>query len=88
MVAVGAAETLLSQGHHIPEDISIVGFGNILLSHHFRVPLTTVRQPKFHLGEAAVDLLLQLMKGQNPEPRRMPAELVIRASTGPAKVGK
>lgn len=87
MVAVGAAETLLRQGHRIPEDVSVAGFGNILLSHHFRVPLTTVRQPKFHLGEAAVEMLVQMMRGQAPQSRRIPAELIIRASTGPVKAG-
>ena len=83
MVAVGATETFIQQGHRVPEDISVMGYGNILLSAHARVPLTTVRQPKFHLGEAAMDMLQQLMKRQRPESRRMPAELVIRASTGP-----
>jgi len=88
MVAVGAVETLLQQGYRVPEDISVSGFGNVLLSEHFRVPLTTVRQPKFHLGQAAMDVLMQLLKGQNPEPKRIPAELVVRESTGPAPVGK
>ena len=88
MVAVGAAETLIAQGHRIPDDISIVGFGNILLSHHFRVPLTTVRQPKFHLGQAAMEMLTQFLKGQQPTSRRIPAELIVRDSTAPARVGK
>jgi DNA-binding LacI/PurR family transcriptional regulator len=82
VVAVGCAETLLSQGLKIPEDISVAGFGNILLGAHFRVPLTTTRQPKFRLGSAAVDAMQQLLRGQRPEPKRLPAELIIRASTG------
>jgi LacI family transcriptional regulator len=82
VVAVGCAETLLSQGLKIPEDISVAGFGNILLGAHFRVPLTTTRQPKFRLGSAAVDSMQQLLRGQRPEPKRLPAELIIRASTG------
>jgi LacI family transcriptional regulator len=88
MVAVGAVETLLQQGYQVPDDISVVGFGNILLSEHFRVPLTTIRQPKYHLGEAAVEVMLQLLKGEKPTPRRIPTELLIRASTGPVPVGK
>jgi LacI family transcriptional regulator len=82
MVAVGCAETLFSQGLSVPEDMSVVGFGNVLLSEHFRVPLTTVRQAKFRLGSAAMDAMTQLLKGQRPEPKRLAAELVIRASTG------
>ena len=50
LVAIGCAETLFSQGLRIPEDISLVGFGKSLTAEYFRVPLTTVRQPKFRLG--------------------------------------
>jgi LacI family transcriptional regulator len=84
VVAVGCAETLLSHGLKIPEDISVTGFGNILLGEHSRVPLTTTRQPKFRLGSAAVDAMQSLLRGQRPESRRLPAELVVRASTGTA----
>jgi len=82
VVAVGCSEALLSQGVRIPEDISIIGFGNILLGEHFRVPLTTMRQPKFRLGTTAMELMMQLLGGQRPEPKRLPAELLVRSSTG------
>src|SRR6185436_13455010 len=42
MVAVGCIETFVKQGLKVPSDMSVVGFGNILLSQHFRVPLTTI----------------------------------------------
>jgi LacI family transcriptional regulator len=82
LVAVGCAEALLKQGLRIPQDISVAGFGNILLSQYFSVPLTTVRQPKFRLGSAAMDSMVQLLHGQRPQPKRLPAELIVRASTG------
>ena len=89
VVAVGCAETLLNQGLRIPQDISVAGFGNILLGEHARVPLTTTRQPKFRLGSAAMEMMRRLLAGQQPESRRLPAELVIRASTGaPPPPGK
>jgi len=81
MVAVGGADTLLNHGLKIPQDLSVAGFGNILLGKHFRVSLTTTRQPKFHLGSTAVELMQQFLGGQRPESRRLPAELIIRAST-------
>jgi LacI family transcriptional regulator len=84
VVAVGCAETLLSHGHRIPDDISVAGFGNILLGAHFRVPLTTTKQPKFRLGSAAVDAMQALLRGQRPESKRLPAVLMVRASTGTA----
>jgi len=87
LVAVGCAETLLAQGLRVPEDISVAGFGNVMVAEHFRVPMTTIRQPKFRLGVAAVDAMMQLLKGQRPETKRLTAELIERKSTAPPKAG-
>jgi DNA-binding LacI/PurR family transcriptional regulator len=81
LVAIGCASTLLDQHIRIPQDLSIAGFGNVLTAEHFRVPLTTVRQPKFRLGTAAMDAMMQLLAGQRPDPKRLQAELLVRAST-------
>ena len=83
LVAIGAGDTLLNQGIRIPQDLSLVGFGNVLISEFFRVPLSTVRQPKFRLGAVAMDLLQERLLGQVTKSVRLPAELVIRASSGP-----
>lgn len=81
LVAIGAANTFLGQGIRIPNDISIAGFGNVLVSEYFRVPLTTVRQPKLRLGAVAMDMMSQLLKGERAQSKRLPAELVVREST-------
>jgi len=83
LVAVGAAETLLSQGMKIPDDISIAGFGNVLMAEHFRVPLTTVSQPKFRLGVTAMEMMMKLIRGEAVQPQRLTAELIERKSTAP-----
>lgn len=82
LVAAGFAEVLLKQGIKIPQDISITGFGNTMLSEYFQVPLTTVSQPKHRLGSAGVDSMVQLLRGGRPEAKRLAAELIIRASSG------
>ncbi len=81
LVAFGAASTLIDQGIRIPEDLSITGFGNVLSAEYFRVPLTTVRQPKYRRGLAAIDAMQKLLKGEPARPKRLPAELSIRKST-------
>ncbi|MCG8576155.1 MAG: substrate-binding domain-containing protein, partial [Flavobacteriales bacterium] len=81
LVAIGAAGHLIKQGVRIPQDMSVVGFGNILTSEHFQVPLTTVRQPKLRQGEAAMELMEGLLKGGARESKVIPAELVVRSST-------
>jgi DNA-binding LacI/PurR family transcriptional regulator len=83
LVAIGAADALLNQGVRIPQDLSVAGFGNVLVSEFFRVPLTTVRQPKLRLGSVAMELMQKLLEGERPASVRIPAELTLRASTGP-----
>ena len=85
LVAIGCAEALFTQGLRIPEDISLVGFGNITTAQYFRVPLTTIRQPKFRLGMAAMDAMVNLLRGQPVESKRLSAELVERSSTAAPK---
>ncbi len=85
LVAIGCAETLLQQGLKIPDDVSIAGYGNILAAEFYRVPLTTVSQPKYRLGIAAVETMMSLIRGEKVQSRRLPAELVQRQSTASPK---
>jgi LacI family transcriptional regulator len=85
LVAMGAANVFLNQGFKIPHDLSIGGFGNIMMSEHFRVPLTTVREPKLRLGAAAMEIMQKLLRGEQPESKRLAAALIVRASTSPPK---
>ncbi len=86
LVAIGALNGLLSQGVRVPEDVSIAGFGNILSAENARVPLTTVREPKFRLGLAAMEVMHKLLHGGVPEHRVLRAELVPRRSTAAPSV--
>jgi LacI family transcriptional regulator len=81
LVAIGYADTILNQGVRIPQDVSVVGFGNTITSEYFRVPMTTVRQPKYRLGLTAIEMMFQMLRGQRAETKRLPAELIIRASS-------
>ena len=69
----------------VPEDLSIVGFGDLPLAAHVDPPLTTIRSHPVAAGAAAAKLLLQRLRG---EPASVPAlpepELVDRASMAPA----
>jgi LacI family transcriptional regulator len=81
LVAIGAANVLLRQGWRIPGEISVAGYGNILTSEHYRVPLTTLRQPKHRLGVAAMEMMQGLLRGEAVESRRLSGELAVREST-------
>lgn len=85
LVAMGAGTVFLERGLKIPGDVSLVGFGNVLASEYFRVPLTTLSEPKHRVGCAAVASLLQLIRGEKPQSRRLPVELIVRSSTAPPR---
>jgi DNA-binding LacI/PurR family transcriptional regulator len=85
LVAIGAMNVFLEGKIKIPQELSVAGYGNILLSEHCRVSLTTVRQPKMRLGYAAMEVMLKLLRGEKPPVVRLPAELLVRGSTGNAK---
>jgi LacI family transcriptional regulator len=80
-VAMGAICTLVQQGFRIPEDVSVVGFGDGLLAENFRVPLTTIRVPQVEMGETALRLACELRSNPAVEPRELPVEIIVRAST-------
>jgi LacI family transcriptional regulator len=84
MTAFGIARAVFEVGLSIPEDISLIGFDNVELTNIVRPPLTTIHQPKFEMGQAAVEILLGLAKGGRlsvPQHREFGVRLVARAST-------
>jgi LacI family transcriptional regulator len=82
-VAIGAMESLLERGVRIPEDVSIIGYDDINFAGLLRVPLTTIHQPKFKMGELAARQLVDgIERGGGGEGRQFLVEpsLVIRKS--------
>jgi LacI family transcriptional regulator len=81
-IAIGAIDILQQQGFRVPEDVSVVGFGDGLLAENFRVPLTTIRVPGAEIGETGLRLARELQSGEKlVEPRELPVEIIMRAST-------
>jgi LacI family transcriptional regulator len=57
--ALGAMECLLTAGVRIPQEVSIIGYDDIYLAPFLRVPLTTVHQSKYKMGEIAASGLVE-----------------------------
>lgn len=81
--AFGAMQALYQHGLRVPEDVSVVGFDDLILSSYFIPPLTTVKQPLEGFGQAAVYTLLDLINGNKQAHRLPPVELKVRDSTAP-----
>ena len=82
-VAAGVARAILHAGLAIPGAISLTGVGDEELSRYGPIPLTTVRFS--NPGQAGFDLWKKAREGDGEmRPLLLPAELVIRGSTGNA----
>jgi LacI family transcriptional regulator len=82
-MAFGVLRALQERGLSVPGDISLLGFDNLELSGIISPPLTTINQPKYELGRAAVEILLNQTNSEtewSPEHRLFGVNLVERKS--------
>jgi len=84
-MALGLLAALHEEGLEVPEDLSVVGFDDLPEAPYFTPPLTTVRQDFAELGRRGVQLVLARLAGQTLHTEPVPAPLLVRASTGPAR---
>jgi LacI family transcriptional regulator len=83
-LAFGVILEAKSRGLKIPGDLSIVGFDDADFAAELNPPLTTVRVPAVEIGVAAADYLVaQIEKTPTSRMVEIPANLIIRASSGP-----
>ena len=87
-LAIGLIKALKEMGYKIPEDISVIGFNNEIVSQFSEPPLTSVKQPKKLMGKMAMDLLLDMVEGKEVVNKNiiLSTEIIKRGSAGPVKV--
>jgi LacI family transcriptional regulator len=78
--AAGALRAAIAAGLRVPEDIAIIGAGNVHYSDFLRVPLSTVDQHSTSIGESAANLLLEIIQAKTaPKPRAVLLEPTVVA---------
>ena len=88
LIAIGAMKAFKEAGLRVPENISVVGFDDIAAASYVQPSLTTIAYPKRQMGRAGIETLLGLLRSEEEMPAgtlKLPVELIVRASTGPAK---
>jgi len=82
MMAIGAIQEAKRLGSRVPQDISIVGFDDIVFSQYCDPPLTTVSQPRYEIGRQAMLMMLEVLRGHDVRAgsRLLETQLVIRDS--------
>jgi LacI family transcriptional regulator len=82
--AYGAIAALLEAGFDVPEDVAVVGCGNLLYDKFLKIPLTSVDQQTMSIGRKAGTLALQLIEAGEPVPPQrilLEPKLIVRKST-------
>mgnify|MGYP000061573906 CR=1 FL=1 len=82
-MACGFIAEVQRRGFRVPQDVSVVGFDNIDLVDHITPALTTIRQPRWSIGETAARVMISLMADAAAQPcdTVLPVELIERDST-------
>jgi LacI family transcriptional regulator len=86
-MAMGGMEAALDAGLRIPDDVAIIGCGNVKYSRMLRVPLSSIDQNSEGLGEQAAALALEITASKDPlRPKTIlqRPSLIARASTAPS----
>lgn len=84
-ITTSCMTALRAAGKNIPGDVAIIGFTNTIMADLLNPPLSAVRQPAFDMGQAATELLIQIIESKRPvtefETRILETELFIRESS-------
>ncbi len=91
IAAMGVIRAIHDAGLRVPEDISVIGFDDILSAAYQKPSLTTVRQPLREMGRKGAQMLLDMIANPDAEAIAetvMEPELIVRESTGSAKTGR
>lgn len=84
-MAFGFISELHGKGVEVPRDLSVVAFDDIDIAERYIPALTTVRQPRHEIGEAAFATFLKAFNGATTElVSTLPATLIVRDSARPA----
>lgn len=85
-LAAGALSALSHHGVRVPDEISVASFNDNDFAAYLNPPLTTVRLPIGAIGTEAARYLVGRLGGEPvTAPKRLPVELIARASTGPRR---
>lgn len=79
-LAIGVMKALFRMGKKVPQDVSVIGFDDIPLSDMFEPSLTTIQQPTFEMGQAAMKMLTQRLEGNSATSKIIHHSLVVRHS--------
>lgn len=87
LMAYGALKALARRGIRVPDEISVMGFDDLLLSKYMHPALTTMCVPRVEMAVQLADRLIAQLEGEDEENDRQSfsATLVERSSCAPSE---
>ena len=88
--AAGAYQALYQQNIRIPDEMSVIGFDDVMYTAQMPPPLTTIHQPLLEMGRVAANMLLRQIAGSPLDSNHveLSTSLVIRQSCTAPRQGK
>ncbi|MDX1342408.1 LacI family DNA-binding transcriptional regulator [Reinekea sp. G2M2-21] len=84
-MAIGAMNALKMHGLSVPDDVSVVGYDDMVMARYTEPGLTTVNIPVAQFGQQAANLALSRLGEKTGKIfQHFQPELVVRGSSGPA----
>ncbi|EGQ8324687.1 LacI family DNA-binding transcriptional regulator [Vibrio cholerae] len=82
MMAMGVIQAASQRGLRVPDDLSLIGYDDVHIAKFMTPALTTIHQPKYRLGKAAIDTLLYRLENPDTTAQVVQLEptLVVRSS--------
>ena len=80
VIAMSALRALANIGKRVPQDVSVIGYDDVLVAAYTVPPLTTIRQDVARGAALMVDLLFRRIEGAAVKSISLEPELVLRAS--------
>ena len=89
-IALGVINYLYDHHIKVPEDISIIGYGDTSLASVYRPALTTIKEPYYDIGAVSIRKILKQLEGEELESQTivLPVQLIIRDSSDIIKNSK
>jgi LacI family transcriptional regulator len=87
--AAGVYRVLYERNIRVPDQMSVIGFDDVMYTAQMSPPLTTIHQPLVEIGKMAANLLLRLIAGQQLESNHveLSTSLVLRESCAAPRSG-
>ncbi|MDQ2904931.1 MAG: LacI family DNA-binding transcriptional regulator [Ktedonobacteraceae bacterium] len=87
--AAGVYQVLYKHNIRVPDQMSVIGFDDVMYTAQMSPPLTTIHQPLAEMGKMAANMLLRLIAGEQLEVNHveLSTSLVVRESCAPPRNG-